>query len=359
MNILHLANHCDEVGNGIMNVAVDLACRQANLGHRVAFASGGGSFVPLLLTHGVPHFLIEQHWRQPSKLPRSFRELRALFRSFRADIVHAHMMTGAILAYLNKRRCDFRLVTTVHNEWQRSAVLMGVGDRVIAVSQNVREQMERRGIPSRKLRVVRNGPLQSPRLRLLPPRTEWPSIDHPAIVTVAGLYERKGIGDLIEAFCILATDVPEARLYLVGDGPDREMFELKAKSVPCSERIHFVGFVQDPRMYLYQADVFVLASRSDPSPLVIPEAREAGCAIIATNCGGIPEALDGGQAGVLVPPRRPDLLANALSALLNDTEQREQWRIRARSNLESLSLTRTTAETLEVYQELQADLNVA
>jgi hypothetical protein len=136
----------------------------------VAFASGGGSFVSLLFDHGVSHFFIEQHWRQPSKLPRSLRDLRTLFRSFRADIVHAHMMTGAILAYANRLSFDFRLVTTVHNEWQRSAVLMGVGDRVIAVSQNVRERMERRGIPARKLRVVRNGPLGTPRVRPLPAR---------------------------------------------------------------------------------------------------------------------------------------------------------------------------------------------
>jgi len=356
MNIVHLATHCDEVGNGIMNVAVDLACRQADLGHRVAFASGGGSFVSLLRDHGVQHFVIEQHWRQPSKLPRSLRALGALFRTFRADIVHAHMMTSAILAYLNRRFCDFRLVTTVHNEWQRSAVLMGLGDRVIAVSQHVRERMVRRGIPARKLRVVRNGPLGSPRLRALPARTEWPRIDHPAIITVAGMNERKGIGDLIDAFGFLTSEFAGATLYLVGDGPDRQAFELQAKSSLCAEKIRFAGFIHDPRVYLHQADVFVLASRSDPSPLVIPEARAAGCAIVATTCGGIPEALDGGDAGVLVPPRRPDLLAGALRAILNDREKLEHWRMRAQSNLKSLSLDRTATETLEVYRELALDV---
>jgi glycosyltransferase involved in cell wall biosynthesis len=163
------------------------------------------------------------------------------------------------------------------------------------------------------------------------------------------MYERKGIGDLIDAFCMLGDEVANATLYLVGDGPDRKMFQLKAQASACAERIQFAGFIQDPRMYLHQADIFVLASRSDPSPLVIPEARASGCAIVATSCGGIPEALDDGNAGVLVPPRRPDLLATALRALLKDADQRDRWRARARANLDSLSLTRTTNETLEVY----------
>src|SRR5215212_56156 len=139
MKILHLANYCDEVGNGIMNVAVDIACLQAELGHEVAFASGsgGGKFIELLHRYNVSHYTIEQPWRRPLQLLFSAVRLARLLRHLKPDIVHAHMMTGALLARALRGLVGYRLVTTVHNEFQRTAVLMGIGDRVIAVSDAV------------------------------------------------------------------------------------------------------------------------------------------------------------------------------------------------------------------------------
>jgi glycosyltransferase involved in cell wall biosynthesis len=351
MRILHLANHCDEVGNGIMNVAVDVSCKQVERGHQVAFASGGGAYVELLQRHRVEHFTVVQAWHRPLTLPTTIIMLRSLIRSFQPDIVHAHMMTGALLARALRRHNSFRLVTTVHNEWQRTAVLMGVGDRVIAVSGAVKDRMQRRGLPPRKLRVVRNATLGSPR-RPCTGAFDRIALSHPAIVTIAGMFERKGIRDLIAAFGLLAPEHPCAHLYLVGDGPDRRIFEGLARSLPCRDRVHFVGFVRDPRPYLAQADVFVLASRNDPSPLVIPEAREAGCAIVATEVGGIPEGLNGGEAGILIPARSPRKLATMVGLLLSDPVQRALWQQRSRANLDWLRLDRAVEETLAVYGEL-------
>ena len=99
-------------------------------------------------------------------------------------------------------------------------------------------------------------------------------------------------------------------------------------------------------------DIFVLASHKDPSPLVIPEAREAGCAIIATNVDGIPEGLDNGEAGFLVPPEDSKALANAFEKLLGSAEELNNWQFRAKQNLERLTLTRVNQETIEVYSEL-------
>jgi glycosyltransferase involved in cell wall biosynthesis len=119
-------------------------------------------------------------------------------------------------------------------------------------------------------------------------------------------------------------------------------------------RICFVGFVRDPRPYLAQSDVFVLASRNDPFPLVIPEAREAACAIVATNVDGIPEGLSGGRAGILVPPSDPPALAAALTRLLRDPQERSLWRRRATEDIDWLRLERVSKETLDVYQDALA-----
>jgi glycosyltransferase involved in cell wall biosynthesis len=168
------------------------------------------------------------------------------------------------------------------------------------------------------------------------------------------MFQRKGIAELIEAFAQIAREFPEAHLYLVGEGPDRSKFEAQAQKTSVANRIHFEGFQSEPQRYLLATDIFVLASHRDPSPLVIPEAREAGCAIVATNVDGIPEALDGGRAGLLVPPSDSSALASALEKLLNNRDVLHQWKNQAKQNLEWLKVKRVSEETLAVYRELVA-----
>lgn len=352
MRVLHILNHVREIGNGIVNVAVDLACLQAKSGHDVAVASAGGEYEILLAQYGVQHFKLDQT-RTPINLIHAVRGYRAIIKEFQPDIVHAHMMTGVVLGKILKPGDSYALVATVHNEFQRSAILMGIADRVIAVSKAVAKSMARRGIPEHKLRVISNGTLGSIRTRNI---KEYQPVElkTPAIATVAGMYHRKGISELIDAFAQIAAEFPQAHLYIVGNGPDREIFFQKAQNTPCKDRIHFEGFQPEPQRYLLAADIFVLASHRDPSPLVIPEAREAGCAIVATNVDGIPEALEGGQAGILVPPKDSQAIAQALANLLRNPHILYQWKQQAQQNLEWLTVGRVHQETLVVYGELIA-----
>jgi glycosyltransferase involved in cell wall biosynthesis len=133
------------------------------------------------------------------------------------------------------------------------------------------------------------------------------------------------------------------------------MFEAQAQSTAVSDRIHFEGFQSEPQRYLLATDIFVLASHRDPSPLVIPEAREAGCAIIASDVDGIPEALDKGQAGILVPPTDSNALGAALKQLLSNSAILHKWKKQAQTNLEWLTVSRVHEETLDVYSELTAE----
>ncbi|BCL38077.1 glycosyltransferase family 4 protein [Nostoc sp. MS1] len=351
MRILHILNHVREIGNGIVNVAVDLACLQGKNNHDVAVASAGGEYEALLTKYGVKHFELDQT-RTPGNLINAARRYRAIIKEFQPDIVHAHMMTGVVLGRALKGSANYALVATVHNEFQRSAVLMGLADRVIAVSHAVAKSMAKRGIPEQKLRVISNGTLGSVRTRNI---KEYMPIElqRPAIATVAGMYQRKGISELIDAFAQIAAEFPQAHLYIVGNGPDRQMFEDKAQSTPFNHRIHFEGFQPEPQRYLLASDIFVLASHHEPFGLVLSEAREAGCAIIATNVDGIPEALDNGQAGILVPPKNSQLLANALTDLLGNANLLNHWQEQAQQNLEWLTAGRVNQETLAVYSSLK------
>jgi len=176
-------------------------------------------------------------------------------------------------------------------------------------------------------------------------------LQRPAIVTIAEPAAHKGLGDLISAFSLLADKTPGAHLYILGGGAGRRAFERQAEASGCRERITFCGFVADPTAYLQSADIFVLASHREGFGLALAEARRSCCAIVASDVGGIPEVLDGGSAGVLVPVRSPERLALALQDLIENPARRDNYRVKAGSNLEWLSCLRAATETTSVYNE--------
>jgi glycosyltransferase involved in cell wall biosynthesis len=354
MRILHVLNHSQDIGNGIVNATIDLACCQAQDGFEVAIASGGGEYEDLMKHHGIPHFNLDQR-RHPLKMFNTVHRFRDIIKKFSPEIVHTHMITGVILAYLLRGNADYALISTVHNEWQRQSNWMRLADRVIAVSQFVARSMQHRGIPKYKLHVVTNGTLGSSRQRPLGSIKPLP-LRHPAITTVAGMYDRKGIRELLEAFVQIADENPDVHLYLVGDGPDRAAFEHLAEQSPHRDRIHFEGFQPEPQRYLLSTDVFVLASRQEPFGLVLAEAREVGCAIVATAVDGIPEVLDGGKAGILLPAGEVTALSTVLSRLLRYPDELDMWKNRAQQNIDWLRVERVHQETLGVYRDAIADL---
>lgn len=348
MRIMHFLNHT-RPNNGHVHVAVDLACVQSRMGHSVSVVSGGGAFDSLFAASGIEHIVIDQK-RSLSNLIIVIHKLRSTVSSISPDIIHAHMMASAGLAFVLRRFMKFKLVTTVHNEFEKAAIIMGLGDRVIAVSKAVADSMERRGVRRSKLRIVLNGTIGSPRLSPATPQSK--NLSRPAITFVGGLHPRKGVDDLITAFKTVCARVPTAFLYLVGHGPYWDAYKELAAQTGVGDRIQFCGPQPDPRPYLLGSDLFVLASHAEPGALVLPEAREAGCAIIATSVDGIPEMLDGGKAGILVPPRRPDLLAEAMISVLTDKGLLADMRARSRLNLDHFTVNRAAKDYLSIYNTL-------
>ena len=347
MRIAHYLNHTFKA-NGHVAVAVDLACDQAQQGHDVYMVSAAGDFDPLLEAHGVTII----HTKSPTGPLRPALmavDLLAKMRRIRPDVVNAHMVAAAVSARLVRPFAGYAIVTTVHNSFDRQARLMRVGDKVIAVSEAVREQMRRLDTPDKKLHTVTNGTIGGARRPYLPLR-ETP-LQHPAIVCVAGLHARKGIDHLIDAFDIVRKKGFDANLYIIGEGPEREDYEARAKKAGNQASIHFLGFMEDPREVLATADIFALASLRDPFPLVLSEARQMGNAIVATNVDGIPEALDHGRRGLLVPPADPIALADALARLLGDDELRASMASASLADLEEITVRRMSERTLNVYQE--------
>lgn len=352
LRVLHLLNHLSDRGNGIVNVAVDLAMCQARHGMVVGFASGGGGFTSLLGSAGVSCLYAPQ--AGAASAPKNSLGLLKVLRRFRPDIVHTHMRYGLALAWPWTSLLKIPLVMHLHNIHDRDYGLARLAQRVIAVSSSVQTTLVQQGVPAARVRIVLNGTLGSERI---PPMPAPAALRHPAIVTVAGMTSRKGLAELIQAFAMLPPEYAQAHLYLVGGGDEQGHFEQLATHSGAGERIHFEGFQADPRPYLASSDLFVLASRRESFGLAVLEARAAGCAILATNVDGIPELLDHGRCGVLVPPHNPAALAEQIDRILKDQHLQQKLRKEAATGLERFTVDRMSGEVLKIYMELLEEKN--
>jgi glycosyltransferase involved in cell wall biosynthesis len=330
------------------HAAVDLACAQASLGHDVFMCSAGGDFEELLRAHGVKIAPL----RKPAGFFSRMMQVLDLFRVVRAlkpDVVHAHMVFSAVITWSVTRIPRTPFVTVVQNSFSRAAVLMKLGDLVITGSAAVADTMARRGVPREKLRPVLNGTIGSARFSSsdIQPKV----LAGPSVLCMCGLHPRKGVADLIAGFEQARRQIPELHLYHVGEGPCAAEYQAQV-SAENRDHIHFCGPTMDPRPWLLGADAFVLASLADPAPLAIIEAREAGLAVVATHVDGIPELLENGEAGLLVPPSAPEQIAQKLVYLFSDPAHLRMWRKNSQVGIEKFAVRRVAEKTVSVYAEL-------
>ena len=348
MRILHVLNGVPDTGNGIANVAVDLALEQKHRGHHVAVASSGGGFVGLLRDHAVTHHDIEFRRRGPAALVQAYRRLSAIIREEEPQIVHAHTLTPTVLAFVATRLRRPRLIATVHNEYQRGVVLMGLADRVVGVSEAVSAAMAARRVPRKKIRTVLNGTLGSTRRPSLHGQAAL-QLPPQSIVAVGAVSHRKGADVLLAAFELVLDDFPKAHLYFVGHLDWSEPVDV-ARGKAWADQVHFVGFDAQPQRYLEEAAVFVLASRRDPMPLSLLEAMGAGVPIVASDVDGVPEALEFGRAGVLARVGDPADLAAKITALLGSEDSRCRFAAAARQRASALTVDAMTQRYIDVYR---------
>lgn len=143
------------------------------------------------------------------------------------------------------------------------------------------------------------------------------------IVSVGRLAPEKGHALLIEAWRRVEATFPDWRLWLVGDGPEREALERAGRELVERERLGFAGATREPEHWLRSAGVFVLPSRFEGFPNALLEAMASGCAAIAADCEVGPAELIGpAGAGLLVPPGDAEALASGLATLLGDAPLR-------------------------------------
>lgn len=174
------------------------------------------------------------------------------------------------------------------------------------------------------------------------------------IGAVGRLEPQKGFGYLLDAFEKLAPAFPRARLVLVGEGSLRSSFERRVSESPLlAGRVHLAGRVPGAALWMRFFDVYCQPSLDEGMPLSLIEAIASGCAVVATAVGGVPEVIEAGQSGLLVPAADAATLAAALGRLLADEELRTRLGRAARERYEKRFTHRAMAlQTASLYERL-------
>jgi len=280
----------------------------------------------------------------------------------RADLIHAHSSkagfigrVGAALAG-RRGRCIFTphawsfwsatgAIGAGYRRWER------LGARLCARIIALTEAEQNDGLAARvgrpdQYRVVPNG--------VEPERFAWARAPGSRRIIFVGRLARQKRPDLaVEVARLVRADHPDAELWLVGEGPERGELERLVDTAGIDGAVRLLGARPDLPELLRDSACLLLPSDYESCPYAVLEAMAAGVPVVATEVGGVPELLDDGVEGLLVPPRRPDMAAAAVSRILANPDLAralgDAGRARAR---ERYSLGRMVADTVAVYDEL-------
>ncbi|HZD42656.1 MAG TPA: glycosyltransferase family 4 protein [Methanomicrobiales archaeon] len=317
------------------------------------------------------------------KMGTSTVALRSYWRPLdqRVELAHTHfdMAPHPLAGYIFSRVKRVPLVLTYHGDWVED--FGGLGRRVGVKFLNrhvVGRMLDRAEViisPSRhfieeslylsdledKIRIVPNGvnvqefsvPFSKEECKK---RLGLPA-DRRIILFVGALAPSKDPGTLIEAFKVVHDRMKETLLVVLGDGMLRSRMEEHADALGVGRDVFFCGYVQDKRvksLYYASSDIFCLPSITECLPLVILEAMAAGLPVVASRVGGIPDLIESGKNGILVPPSEPSSLVESLLYLLENEEVRSRFGAENRRRVLPYSWESVAERTESVYAEVLA-----
>lgn len=291
--------------------------------------------------------------------------LSRIVRQVRPRIVHAHDPHGVAMAALAlsmstevvkpplvaSRRVDFHMRGNTLSRWKYRQV-----DCFVCASEAIRRMVVADGIPEERTVTVHEG-IDLGRVEAAPParlhEDFWLPHDAPIVGNVAALVPHKGQRYLIDAAALVVRQVPDARFVIAGEGDLRPALERQIKEHRLEKHVLLAGFRPDVLSVHKSFDIFALTSTTEGLGTSLLDAMASGKPIVATTAGGIPEVVQDGKTGLLVPPKDPEALATALVSLLKDPERRRRLGEAGLARVrERFSAERMVQDTLGVYERV-------
>lgn len=363
LSVLYLIENC---GHGGAEVQIAMqASRLAALGHRpLVAAPGSGWLFDEVSRAGVPFISLSRYKSKASPLTW-VREIGAIISAHQVQIVQAYLLQMNVCGAIAARRKGIPAVASVRGRaydfdrrWRLWAyrLLARSGVTFTTPSEDLRAALIRAArLPSDCVLAIHNGVDVASLARGFERSDD---ADLPAgyrIGYVGRLDRRKGLEQLLEAMVIIADHIPGARLIIIGDGPLRPELEAQRRALGISDRVAFLGHRADATALLPRLDAFVQPSLSEGLSNSLLEAMAAGLPIVATDIGANSEVVSHGRSALLVPPGRPEALAEAVvelhrcPGLSADLARGARERVRAR-----FDLRRSAERYLELYCALLA-----
>lgn len=269
--------------------------------------------------------------------PKRFAQF---LRQSKIDVVHCHEFTTTVYATLGCALASVPLISTIHgkNYWperyyRRAALRWAIrrSAAFIAVSEDLRNHMvDTLGVKRERVTVVPNGidlskfrpdPAAGASLRA----THGAGPDDLVIICVGALEPVKAHDVLFDAIAAVRAQIPQVKLWLVGEGYLRESLEQRSAALGLSDTIRFLGWQTNVHSLIAAADFSVLASHSEGMPLAVIESMACERAVVATRVGGTGELVADGVSALLVPAGSASELTRALLDLARDTQKRARF----------------------------------
>jgi len=308
-----------------------------------------------------------------------FRLLYKVWRTLRKnkiDILHSHRykenIIGSIAAKLsgipvilrtvhglNEHFAGLKRSKMVFYESLEYVISLFLVDRLIAVSLDIGRLLTRR-YNSRKIEVIHNS-IDLSRIKALKNPTvtrQELSIKEDAIVigSAGRLVKVKGLDLLLQASALIKKSIPNLKVLIAGEGPEKQSLQSLAGSIGLDNDIIFAGHRDDVYDLIQAMNVFVLPSYSEGIPLAMLEAMALGIPVVATEVGGIPEVITDGINGYLIRSRKPELVAAKCLLLLNNIDLRNRLTHNAKEKIKNaFSVDVQVSKISRLYRCLIAD----
>lgn len=293
----------------------------------------------------------------------SILRLAHLIKNLKVNILHCHSShahTIGLLSTILQKSCS--LVVTRRVDFHTGSNLLSRLkyhlriDKIIAVSDGVKNVLVEDGVAAEKIAVVPDGVdarhfqcCQKGRYLY----QEFGIDEHaPVIGNVAALAPHKHQQNLLAAAKIVLQEIPAAQFLVVGEGELKTELKELAKKLGLEKNVLFTGFREDVPHILTILDLFVVSSYLEGLGSSTLEAMAAELPVVATRTGGIPEIVQDGVNGLLVSPRDSQALAAAMIALLRDKDKRKNMGAAGRKIVENFSVEKMVEGNIHVYQQL-------
>lgn len=340
-----------------------MAPRLQQLGHsiRVITFMSGGILIDELRSAGVQTIELGLHNRMDWK---ALIRLRQIWKTGRPDLVHTHLYHAGIVGRIAAHMMGIRLVV-VHQHgaegtrsyWRTLAdrILSPLVSQYVTTCQAVASILrQREGISPTKISVIYNGIDCPDPTTTITKNIPDDQLSKPlTIISVGRLVPEKGHITLIEALANMKMNPKQIRLILLGDGELRTELVERSIQLGIDGLVNILGTRRDIQQQLSNADIFILPSDWEGISMALLEGMAAGLPVVATAVGGTPEVVVENATGILIPPRDPMALAQALSKLINDPGLRMRMgtagRIRA---YHKFNIRNTVQQTQALYDKL-------